>query len=510
MKNTTIRNCIIGLSACVILGAGIYYYKTPKEQSLDLNTMLTDLNSKRQEELEEPIQIQVEDLEKALQPVDFTEEEIKELYTPGVTRLLTKEEAIEDVKVFFRMISQHYGGYIYFGGKERFDQVEQRAIATVENLSALKITSGILGEILRQELDFVVDSHFTINDEPLNFEEQYCYYGSGINQIEKDTKGYYILEQGKKYYIDEAFMPYIKPTIGEEGQLVYGLFAVVEEEEKDKLPTSISLNGVRKNDSKEVEWKLCRTGSSSLEKGCTTYSYKEISQIPIVSYTQMEINDETNAFIEEGEKLRDKEVAVLDLRGNGGGESLINYMWLYQITGEMIYPKQIEIFYKLDKGIKGASKHNSLQYLKFNEDPTNPDFNKEEIKYMKEKERWCTTYYNAGARWTENDTLWFVLVDKNVGSAAEYLLRQLRTMSNVVIVGTNSQGALVTGRVIRYEPLYLPNSKIKISYGRTLMVANEMEGFDVGGMLPDLYIADEDALDAVIRCVEYYKGEFLD
>ncbi len=96
-------------------------------------------------------------------------------------------------------------------------------------------------------------------------------------------------------------------------------------------------------------------------------------------------------------------------------------------------------------------------------------------------------------------------MNKEVYSAGEAFLRQLETMSNVILVGTNSNGCLTTGNPYFEAPVYLPHSKISIVYGDELIVANDMKGYDARGTLPDLYIANEDALDAVVRCYAYYK-----
>ena len=520
MKKGIIYKCMIGLGICLALGGGIYYYKAPQAERLDLKTMIRDLNSERQAEIEEPIQYKLADFQKELEPNDFTDEELDQLFTKGYRRLVTKEEAIEDIKVLFRALRQSYSGYIYFGGKKQFDQAEQEMITRVESLTEERITTGGFEQILREGLAFIVDSHFWINGKSLGFNEQYCYYGSGIDQIEKDSKGYYILEQGKKSYIEEQFEPYIKPTIGEEGQIVYGLFAVVDQEEKEKLPITILLNRRRKTSQKEIEWKLCKVGTFTLEAGCSNYSYKEISQIPVVTYRNMQAGNETNAFIADGIKLRDREVAVLDLRGNVGGDFLINFSWLYQITGEGIYPKQILIDYKsqiqsyvAELATKSLATSESMENVEFKGDVSNLEElraqKKEYEKYIDEQEKWNITHHDQGEQWNENKTLWFVLVNKNVYSAGEMFLRQMETMSNVIIVGTNSNGCLVTGCPLRNTPLYLPNSKNQIVYGTSLNVANDMEGYDARGTLPDIYIANEDALDAVVRCYEHYKEELI-
>lgn len=499
---------------CIVIGIAAFYYKAHKEEKLALPTFISQLDDERREALEEPVHYQIDQYEKALEPNDFTEGEMELLCTKGDKKPVTKMEAIEDINVLFRALSQSYGGYIYFGGKERFDQEEQEMIDTIENLKEEQITSGAMEQMICEGLDFVVDTHFFINGKSTGFKEQYCYYGSGIGEIKKDRKGYYILEHEKKCYIENMLQSYIKPTIGEDGQLAYGLFAVVDEEEKEKLPTHMVLNRGREKQQKEVVWKLCEAGCSESEEGGNNYRYQEVSDIPVVSYKVMEYTNETNAFIEDGIELRDKKVAVLDLRDNTGGSPFINFMWLYQITGTSVYPKQTEIIYtsKLNhyQGQWATKTRPRLGVLSFDYDSSNPSFYKQIKGYTVEEENRYTISYDQGASWTENETVWFVLVNKYVYSAGEVFLRQLETMSRVILVGTNSNGCLITANPTIDAPLYLPHSKTAICYGNALEVANDMEGYDARGTLPDLYIADEDALDAVIRCCEYYKEDIAE
>ena len=264
---------------------------------------------------------------------------------------------------------------------------------------------------------------------------------------------------------------------------------------------------------KEIIWRLCEIGVSSLEEGGKNYSYKEVSDIPVMAYTQMDLDShtshDTKAFIEEAAALRNQDVAILDLRGNGGGHPYVNLMWLYQITGKTIYPRELEVVYKSQ--IVEYSKifsllHSQVEDFELNIEGFEPDFyNEFKPNYQGETEKDYVVEYAEHQEWVENETLWFVLVDKGVCSAGEMLLSQMKNMSNVIIVGTNSNGCLTTGLSLYNTPLYLPNSKQQIIYSISMVLTDETEGYDARGTLPDLYIANEDALDAVVRCYEYYK-----
>lgn len=84
-----------------------------------------------------------------------TEEE----YNPE--KILTKEEAIEDVEFLFDMLYDCYGPYESMGGVQVFVAREEEVkneLQAYENLTAAE-----LEEILLEQLNFIQDGHFDIN-----------------------------------------------------------------------------------------------------------------------------------------------------------------------------------------------------------------------------------------------------------------------------------------------------------------------------------------------------------
>lgn len=79
----------------------------------------------------------------------------------------------------------------------------------------------------------------------------------------------------------------------------------------------------------------------------------------------------------------------------------------------------------------------------------------------------------------------------------------LDNVENVVSVGTNSNGCVHCGAV---TPMALPNSKTMFTFSMSILT-NLDNDFDVYGLEPDIYIADEDAQEAVLKCIEYYEKE---
>lgn len=52
----------------------------------------------------------------------------------------------------------------------------------------------------------------------------------------------------------------------------------------------------------------------------------------------------------------------------------------------------------------------------------------------------------------------------------------------------------------------LPNSKTTFTFSISVVTGLDKD-FDVYGLEPDIYIADDDAQEAVLKCIEYYSKD---
>ncbi|MPM95105.1 hypothetical protein SDC9_142256 [bioreactor metagenome] len=93
-------------------------------------------------------------------------------------------------------------------------------------------------------------------------------------------------------------------------------------------------------------------------------------------------------------------------------------------------------------------------------------------------------------------------MDKYTGSSGEDFVCYLRTVDNVIFVGSNTRGGHICGNVCYH--LYLPNSGLKIGFGTSLGFAETMENTDGIGIMPDLWVNPDDAMDAVMRLIDHY------
>jgi hypothetical protein len=96
-----------------------------------------------------------------------------------------------------------------------------------------------------------------------------------------------------------------------------------------------------------------------------------------------------------------------------------------------------------------------------------------------------------------NKTL-IVLIDSNVGSAAEGFLCYLQQVENVVLVGENSMGALIYGQMTMHM---LPNSRLQVRLPITLNVFADLVYREELGFYPDYWVPAEDAVNFAVSAV---------
>ncbi len=193
-------------------------------------------------------------------------------------------------------------------------------------------------------------------------------------------------------------------------------------------------------------------------------------------------------FATSGEKYRDLPLLVIDIRGNGGGSTAYAIHWLNGMVGTQqgFFGKYSEIqkvsplFIAYAKAQKGKSIYDYQVYKPF-------------------LGNWYVVEQDAFR--IKNNNLILVLTDKNTGSAAEGFVHCLRGMDNTLFIGSNTGGCNFLGNTCDF---HLPNSGLSITFGFTITFWETMQNREGIWILPDLWVNPADAMDAVLRMVEYY------
>lgn len=406
---------------------------------------------------------------------EFSKEELDMLLTQREESDVTGSEAGEDIEMFFRLLQTTYGGYSYFGGDEIFLPIRDKLISSLENKDL--ISSGELGAMLTSALsDFIVDGHFKIGSYYFTMEsQQFMYYVPDL--YFQDVSG-----------LDDSL---VKPTIGPDGELTY-FFAALSHDGTD-LPSAAEVSG------KEIKmkWQKAEAYNANKEESSLGYRKTSVSDIPVLESRilyakedEAETQEQLEAMAAAGGEYQGQPVIIVDLRHNGGGDSYYARSWVEGFTGQQVQPK-VAYFEKC-----------SQPYIKTL--AANP-------AYANVDSQWKDDYYRMKGQWIwgsqdgillDNQTIVFLLMDKETGSSGEDFVRYLSTADKVIRVGSNTAGVLQFGNVCEF---YLPNSGIFLRMGSKMAFYDDLEMSEGIGVTPNLWVNGPDALDAVVRMCNYYS-----
>ena len=446
------------------------------EKTVGWNTFLRDVNREREETLAAPWTQEEQERFLSYLPEDpeenglLSQSELEALTIPhNLSSSLSPQEACSDVDLLFRLLKTTYGAYDFLGGDEVFLPIRDKL---TENLGRDGSLDGnTLGVLLWNALSpRIADAHFKKNGASvLNGRNMHTYFVPGIALSPDDNTDWTLA----------------KPTVGPDGSLCWAYTALRRDGEY--LPKSVLLNG------KEIslDWTEMRpTGAIS-----PIYSDDlRPDGIPLIISRSLIYSEENlpdlNRMAASGAAFSGEPVIIVDLRGNGGGNSGYAQAWVQNFAGREIRRKLLY-----------AQKRSAALSAFLNGETVELEYSPDYIRSMDSV--WGTwTSGTVGGAVAPHEGTVFVLVNGSVGSAGEDFLLLLRTVENVVVVGSNTSGTGICGNVC--YSFCLPHSGVSVGFGTKLNFSETLENHDGTGFFPDLWVNPDDALDAVLRlCARY-------
>ena len=92
-----------------------------------------------------------------------------------------------------------------------------------------------------------------------------------------------------------------------------------------------------------------------------------------------------------------------------------------------------------------------------------------------------------------------MLVDDHCGSSGEGAVQLLKTLDNVLVVGSNTAGYQLCGNISTFT---LPYTGIGVRFGSTLFLYGDGENVDHRGYAPDVWCDPQDALASVLALLK--------
>ena len=383
------------------------------------------------------------------------------------------EEAVADIDLLFRAYEEAYGAYHYFGA-DMFRQAKEEILLWLEGQET--VVSPELHQVYMDSMQFLRDTH----NGCIEFGSdgymalRYAYYYAEGWEFAKDEDGFYATADGVKWYVDRFSSDFvsIEYKLCADGRIIYApvLFCTGSEAE----PCQISLENENGDAlTQEITWTKGRTQMWNIPD-IQHWAENGIAYLSVRSFDRYQYGRELqNEFVPTGSKLKDAKLVILDLRGNTGGDSRFGSEWIHKLTGNWPVIRQ------------GAVRRgNALAKIAF------PGMTRSE------------NIFTTDGEFMENDIPIVVLVDDEVASSGETMMRELTTMENVMVVGSNTMGCFLCGNVVQMQ---LPNTGIPFSIGVDLFFADDtLENIDYKGLMPDVWCDPILSANSVLNMLQYY------
>ena len=395
--------------------------------------------------------------------------------------LIDIESAKEDVYTFFHILRNRYTGYVYFGGDEVFLPVRDAILSDIAEQGD-SITSSLFGQTLVYHLEPVIhDRHFIMWSIGFRhmFGHDVVYYRANNLQYDKTSGGFrnrgsgLLLEAVEGHDIAEI----MRLHVSDEGDLFYT--AIISD---IGMGASLGSIAFTYEGGEIAEYNFV----SMPEFYVRTPNDRLGHSIPYVpSFGGMgDIFDEYSdnhhmavEFLSYVEQVRDKPAVIVDLRGNGGGNPILPYVWIYNLTGEIILGNFVSFFVEHVPlfDVDDVDNEKLMTFL--------------EVFFVEQD-----AVTNVQRRIIERDQVMIILTDRNIASAAEFFVDLTMNMTNTLIVGAPTNGAMRFGGGWSN---YLPNSGLAFRFGWFMALWDEEHFTESMGIMPDIWV-DGDALVAAV------------
>lgn len=386
----------------------------------------------------------------------------KNLSSSIINNSLTKSQAKSDVTLLFDLLKSSYAAYLFYGA-ENFAKAKASALEKIDASSDW--TTNTFINILKDSLSFITDKHFTINESAVtdpNLEYIYRYNTDIV--FTKEDDGFHIQLDGmdKVFDANADDRVSIQRTLTETGEILY-------------CPTLFCMRG-----ESEEHTRLTFTDSSTLniqwmdigrfKKSSSKYSFKQYNGLFYIYLSGFRNALDAQGyrdFENTGRVVRNSDFIILDLRQNGGGQLDHAQNWFRNYAGRDPVVTALE---------------------------TPPGAN--------------TITGSSRAIIQNNETPIIILVNQYTGSTSENMICYLKTLTNVIVVGSNTKGCFAFGG----PTMYLPNSGVSVKFGSHFeAVANPQKAlvFESMGLTPDIWCDPSVALDYVLAMYGHYSDDHV-
>ena len=400
---------------------------------------------------------------------------------------LSHDQIIEELSFLFDLLRHGYGAYQYAGGTEVFEPLKELMLEALSVMDNPLSIGEYLNDLLLPNLRTVIeDNHAWIGQGESLGIRGLMFMNQELIITKRD--GEPITEiSGQLYKLVDIINPDgesiegLIPTLTYDGEVAWaiGYFSLSS---STSIEVTLHFENIETNEvsTQSLELQPLSNASSLSDE---LFEITESAGITILTNRRLHspsTETQFQEFVNTGEALREESVLILDLRGHGGGNDFIAWEWVAAYAGEP--PEYSMLFANV--------RLNSLttNAINFSMPPASPP-------------EWDVWFGDPRPVILPSNNLVIVLTDNAIGSAGDTFVGYMRQLENVLIVGANTSGTLVTGNV---GVVTLPISGLDLQIGTTLNIRPNLSQFEGIGFKPDLWVDPNESLERVIRFIQRY------
>ena len=380
-------------------------------------------------------------------------------------RQLTRAEAEEDVAWLFDALYYSYAFYDYLGGPAVFDAAESAVLQELEGKDSL--TARELQDLLIGHLGFIKDGHFNINGVQTACRKAPFFFRQVAFVPTEDgwrTVGGRTVESVDGHEdLDELF----KRSISRQGDLVY--YPVLLEDVAFDMQSEFQQHAcsekltVRYADgsSQTLTAEPWSVYVSDLPDGERT-ELRQAGGVPVFQFNNF-VSTWRRALMDGANALADAPAGILDLRSNTGGMEDMADSWLLRYSGQTVPSNGLRSFVINGQtaGLAG---------------------------------------YTVPDGWVENDRVLIVLTGKRTASCAEIFLERTANLENVLVIGENTSGAMMSNAC----RMQLPRSgcQVTMTVDSVHQPSADSRYEELRGYEPDIWVPAAEAEELAVKLME--------
>jgi len=401
----------------------------------------------------------------------------------------SRTSLIADVEFFFNFIQTHYGAYIYFGGDDAFIPVRDTIINMIQNedIQCKYVAAYLLSYQLRSvinDIHFEIESHRIAS--PYHFYSSYRRFNRTDNRFYCALSGLYIdsLRLANAYLLPEVF----RFSMDENGETFFYSMVIVQPHTNSPADYIHVLITYQNNAYEYVSLSLL----NQYNRGWVhNVDLSRENNIPVLTMWAMGNylapddarfgGAEALQFLSYADELAGEPIIIVDLRGNGGGNANLTFLWLYRFFGV----------------------HVPRNYLRIVSHPYH-EYDESLFDYgavWEKLDNFHSINIQPSYEFVLSDTLFILLIDRDTASSAEDFANRLFSVENTLIIGQNSRGALLTGSYSNW--LFTPITGIRFVLGPWFNIFPDGHFREGVGFAPDIWVHGC-ALTAALGMIEHH------